>query len=125
MKDDTEKSLNVQNRNSQSFHELDKLFCSSNHYLGISQQTGIRHGKRIVVLKKPVSCCRRMNHAVLPCGLPFASPSLPCLLASLVHLSPLLHPCLNLLKCICGLTVLISHHATTVFMCHKCSIDIG
>lgn len=63
-----------------------------------------------------MSCCRRMNHAALPCGLPFASPSPPCLVSSLVHLpaSPLLHPCLNLLKRRCGLTVVISHHAVAV-----------
>lgn len=51
-------------------------------------------------------------------------PSLLCLLSSLVHLSLHPHhplppplssqPCLNLLKRRCGLTVVISYHATTV-----------
>lgn len=68
-----------------------------------------------------------MNHAALPCGLPFATPSPPCLPSSLVHLtlhplSPLPRPCLNLLKRRCWLTAVISHHARDSFMCHKRSI---
>lgn len=106
--------------------KVDIELCASNPYFDICQQTS---DKAIVTeacfLKKPVSCRSCMTHAELPCRLPFASPpSLLCLLSSLVHLS--LHPqhplppplssqpCLNLLKRRCGLTVVISYHATTV-----------
>lgn len=44
---------------------------------------------------------------------PLPPPSPPCFLSSPAHLSPLHHACLNLLKRRCGLTVVISHHATT------------
>lgn len=63
-----------------------------------------------------------MNGAVLPCRRPFGPSSALSLLLSLLRLTPHpslfppppLHPRLNLLKRRCGLTVVISHHATAV-----------
>lgn len=60
-----------------------------------------------------------MNHAAMPCGLLFCPPSsplwsiFPCIPGPFLF-SSLLHPCLNLLKRKRELTVVISHHATTV-----------
>lgn len=102
--------------------KVDIEHCALNPYFGICQQSSDKAIVSEVFLKKPLSCRRRMTHAELPCKLPFASPSLLCLLSSVVHLSlhprrplpPPFQPCLNLLKRRCGLTVVISYHATTV-----------
>lgn len=79
-------------------------------------------------LKKSVFCCMHINHTALPCRLPFCTPRPPFFSvppsSPLWFISPyipdpflfypLLHPCLNLLKHRCELTVVISHNATTV-----------
>lgn len=69
-----------------------------------------------------------MNHAALPCGLPFASPSLPCLLSSPAHLSP--HPRAppSMLKSFEAQTCPDSGYFSSrrdSFMWHKRSIHIG